>query len=80
MSSKSSEDRWKDLNVTQDEIERIGKALKDETFRKLFAEYAEEISDPKNREIYENEIAQMEAERGMNIQFIHPKPGNYNYK
>lgn len=73
--SSQSEDRWKDLNITEDEVDRIGKALKDEKFRKMFVEYAEEISDPKNRELYEKEIAQMEAEKGMDVQFIHPKPG-----
>lgn len=76
MASSPKEDRWKDLDITKDEVDRIGKALKDEKFRKMFVEYAEEISDPKNREIYEQEIAQMEAERGMDVQFIHPKPGS----
>lgn len=71
----SNDDRWKDLDITKDEVDRIGKALKDEKFRKMFVEYAEEISDPKNREVYEKEIAQMEADRGMDVQFIHPKPG-----
>ena len=76
MASSPKEDRWKDLDITKDEVDRIGKALKDEKFRKMFVEYAEEISDPKNREIYEQEIAQMEAEREMDVQFIHPKPGS----
>jgi hypothetical protein len=38
--------------------------------------YAEEISDPENRKLYEQEITQMEQERGMDVQFIHPKPGH----
>lgn len=75
MSQKSSEERWKELNITKSEVDRIGEALKDEKFRKMFAEYAEELSDPKNRELYEQEIAQMEADRGMDVQFVHPKPG-----
>ena len=74
-SASARAQKWEDLNVTKDEVDRIGKALKDENFRKLFAEYAEEISDPKNREIYEREIAQMEGDRGMDVQFIHPQPG-----
>ncbi|XP_046567374.1 LOW QUALITY PROTEIN: protein kintoun-like [Haliotis rubra] len=72
MASKKLED----LNVTQDELKRIGDALKDENFRKLFLEYAQEISDPENRRLYEQEISQMENERGMNVEFIHPKPGH----
>lgn len=71
----SSEERLEDLNITKDEVDRIGEALKDESFRKLFVEYAEEIADPKNRELYEKEIAMMEAERGMDVQFVHPVPG-----
>lgn len=75
MATNEKSDRWKDMDITKDEVDRIGKALKDEQFRKMFLEYAEEISDPKNRETYEQEIAQMEADRGMDVQFIHPKPG-----
>lgn len=75
MAKKTGDERWKDLDITKDEVDRIGKALKNEEFRKMFLDYAKEISDPKNREIYEQEIAQMEGERGMDVQFIHPKPG-----
>ena len=80
MAKKTGEERWKDLDITKDEVDRIGKALKNEEFRKMFLDYAQEISDPKNREIYEQEIAQMEAERGMDVQFIHPKPGKFILK
>ncbi|XP_071078867.1 protein kintoun-like [Haliotis cracherodii] len=72
----ASKTKLEDLNVSQDELKRIGDALKDENFRKLFLEYAQEISDPENRRLYEQEISQMENERGMNVQFIHPKPGH----
>lgn len=75
MAKIPGDERWKDLDITKDEVDRIGKALKNEEFRKMFLDYAQEISDPKNREIYENEIAQMESERGMDVQFIHPQPG-----
>lgn len=64
-----------DLNVTQSEIQAIAKALEKEEFRKLFAEYAEEISNPENKKKYEEEITLLEQERGMNVQFIHPEPG-----
>ena len=64
-----------DLNVSTDELERIGKALKNEEFRKLFSDYATEISDPENRRIYEAEIQQLERDNGMDIKFITPEPG-----
>lgn len=38
-----------DLNLTKDELDRFSKAFKEEEFRKLFREYAEEINDPENR-------------------------------
>ncbi|XDV43867.1 hypothetical protein PO909_012262 [Leuciscus waleckii] len=54
-------------------MNRFGKALKDEKFRELLLEYAAEISDPENRTRYEEEITQMEEDRGFNVQFIHPE-------
>ncbi|XP_076463612.1 protein kintoun-like [Babylonia areolata] len=72
----ASSSKLEDLNISQDEIQRIKEALKDEKFRKMFCEYAEEISDPENRRRYEEEIAQMERERGMDITFIRPEPGH----
>ncbi|XP_076442629.1 protein kintoun-like [Babylonia areolata] len=72
MATKS---KLEELNITQDELKRIGDALKDEKFREMFCEYAQEISDPENRRRYEEEIAQMERERGMDVTFIRPEPG-----
>lgn len=69
-------EKKEDFKITEDEVKKIGEALKDEQFRKLFLEYAEEIQNPENRKIYEQEIAQMEQERGMNVEFIHPQPGH----
>ncbi|KAM8713926.1 hypothetical protein ACLKA7_014136 [Drosophila subpalustris] len=63
------------LDIEKDEFERIRSALNQEEFRKLFFDYVEEIQDPENRKIYEEEIAQLEKERGVDITFIHPKPG-----
>ncbi|XP_077999184.1 protein kintoun-like [Glandiceps talaboti] len=65
----------KDLDLSQDEMQRLSKAFKNEEFRKLFREYAEEISDPENRRKYEEEITQMERDRGVDVKFIHPHPG-----
>ena len=67
--------KFGDLNVTEEELERLSKALKNEEFRKLFAEYADEISDPENRKRYEEEIAQLEREKGVDVKFVHPNPG-----
>lgn len=66
---------WEKLNVTRDEVEKIGEALKQKEFRQLLIDYCEEISDPENRKLYEQEITQLEKERGVDITFINPDPG-----
>ena len=71
----ASKRTFEDLDLSKDEVKRLGEALKDEKFRKMLAEYAEEISDPENRRKAEEEIAMMENERGMNVEFIHPEAG-----
>lgn len=75
MSEATIRDKFRELNLSQDEMSRLSEALKKEEFRKLLLDYAEEISDPKNRELYEQEISALEQERGMNVTFIHPEPG-----
>ena len=50
--------------------------LQDKKFRDLLKEYAEEISNPVNRKKYEEEIAMLERDRGMDVKFINPKPGH----
>ncbi|ESO06667.1 hypothetical protein HELRODRAFT_64915, partial [Helobdella robusta] len=74
MSSSSSSNQ--EFDLTMEECERLKKAFKDEEFRKMFAEYAEEIANPENKAIYEEEIRQMEQERGMDIKFVNPEPGH----
>ncbi|KAL7873527.1 hypothetical protein AOLI_G00125980 [Acnodon oligacanthus] len=66
--------KLEELQLTTDEIKRLSYALKDEKFRQMLHEYAEEIAKPENKKKYEEEITQLEQERGMNVQFIHPKP------
>lgn len=66
---------WEKLDISRDEVNRIGDALKHEEFRKMFVEYCEEISDPENRKLYESEITQLEKERGVDVTFINPEPG-----
>lgn len=63
------------FDMTRDEIERLAEAFKKEEFRKLFAEYAEEISNPESRKKYEEDIAELERERGVDVKFVHPHPG-----
>lgn len=67
-------DKIKELNLTEDEVDRLTKAFKDDNFRKMLHNYAEEISDPENKKKYEEEIKMLEQERGNNIEFVHPTP------
>lgn len=70
-----SQPEWENSGITSDELERFTKAFKSEKFRQLFAEYCKEITDPENRRIYEEELRQLEAERGNDVIFINPVPG-----
>ncbi|XP_073813153.1 PIH1 domain-containing protein Nop17-like [Musca autumnalis] len=74
-SSASPPSKASEFDITKDEFERISEALKKEEFRKLFLDYIEEIQDPENRKRYEEEIKQIEAERGVDVIFVHPQPG-----
>lgn len=69
-------DKFEELDLSQEEIDRLTKCMKDEKFRELFKEYAEEISNPDNRKRYEEEIAMLEKERGVDVKFINPEPGH----
>jgi dynein assembly factor 2 len=71
----SSAGKDKDFQLTSEEVDRLKDALKKEEFRKLLVDYAKEISDPENRKRYEEEIAQLERNRGQDVKFLHPKPG-----
>lgn len=64
-----------DLELTSDEMQRFTKAFRNDEFKKLFSDYCEEISDPVNRKLYEKELTQLEAERGIDVTFINPEPG-----
>lgn len=67
-------DKLKELNLTVDEIDRFNQAFKDEKFREMLRDYAEELSDPENKKRFEEEIKLLEQERGNTIEFIHPEP------
>ncbi|NXG63247.1 KTU protein, partial [Hemiprocne comata] len=43
--------------------------------RALFAEYAAELADPEQRRLYEEEVAALERERGVEVRFVHPAGG-----
>lgn len=67
-------EKLKELDMTADEIDRLTKAFKDDKFREMLRDYAEELADPENKRRYEEEIKLLEQERGNNIEFIHPEP------
>lgn len=71
----NSFDKLRELDLSRDEVERIGEALKNKEFRKLLSDYVEEVQNPENKKLYEKEITQLEKERGVDVTFIHPKPG-----
>lgn len=75
MSEALLREKFEDLKLTEDEIKRFSDALKKEEFRKLLAEYANEISNPENRKLYEEEIERLENERGVDVTFIKPEAG-----
>lgn len=62
-------------NLSAQEMSNMTQALKNPEFRKLLAEYCNEMSDPKNQALYEQELTQYEAERGVDLTFITPEPG-----
>lgn len=66
--------KLEELNLTEEEIDRMKEAFKDEKFREMLREYAEELSDPENKKKYEEEITLLEQGRGNTIDFIHPEP------
>ncbi|XP_076285629.1 PIH1 domain-containing protein Nop17-like [Lasioglossum baleicum] len=66
---------WEELEVTKEELKTLSECLKKEEFRKLLIEYAEEVTDPENRKLYEKEITQLEKERGVDVTFVNPEPG-----
>lgn len=72
---ESRKREWEDLNITKEELKNLTECMKKEEFRKLLVEYAEEVTDPENRKIYEQEITQLEKQRGIDVTFVNPEPG-----
>lgn len=67
-------EKLKELNLTAYEVDRFTKAFEDEKFREMLRDYTQEILDPENRKMYEEEIKILEQERGNTVEFIHPEP------
>ncbi|KAM6131170.1 LOW QUALITY PROTEIN: protein kintoun [Pterocles gutturalis] len=67
--------RLEELQLSAEEAQRLQHAFRDEQFRALFAEYAAELADPEQRRLYEEEVAALERERGVEVRFVHPTAG-----
>ncbi|XP_055660262.1 protein kintoun [Falco peregrinus] len=67
--------RLEELELSAEETERLQRAFRDKQFQALFAEYAAELADPEQRRLYEEEVAALERERGMEVRFVHPEAG-----
>ncbi|XP_055379981.1 protein kintoun [Condylostylus longicornis] len=65
---------WEDLDITPQEFDSIRDAFKREDFCKMFSDYCKEMSDPSTRMKYQEEMKQLEAERGVDITFLNPTP------
>ncbi|KAJ3207672.1 Protein kintoun [Clydaea vesicula] len=75
MNGMSNEE--KPLNIKKEELEKFNEAMKSEEFRSMFMDYVKEISDPKNKSLYEEELSKLEKDQyGNNVTFIKP---NSNY-
>ncbi|KAK5644394.1 hypothetical protein RI129_005694 [Pyrocoelia pectoralis] len=66
---------FKELDLNRDEVERLTEALKDKNFRKLLTDYVDEVRNPENQKLYQEEITQLERERGIDVTFINPVAG-----
>lgn len=60
---KSQQSNPDKMQFTPEESSRFQKSFEDPEFRKLFADYMDELSDPKNREETEAYISQLEGEQ-----------------
>jgi dynein assembly factor 2, axonemal len=63
------------FEMTSDELSTFESQLRDPTFKALFFDYLKDLKDPKNKLLYEQEIAKLEAENGSQVKFINPLPG-----
>ncbi|OBS64489.1 hypothetical protein A6R68_06974 [Neotoma lepida] len=75
MAKAATSSALEDLDLSGEEVQRLTSAFQDPEFRRMFSEYASEITDPENRRRYEEEITALERERGVEVRFVHPEPG-----
>ncbi|XP_062061165.1 protein kintoun isoform X2 [Lepus europaeus] len=76
MATGAASARLEDLELSGEEVQRLTSAFQDPEFRRMFSEYAQQLSDPENRRLYEAEITALERERGVDVRFVHPEPGH----
>ncbi|XP_063553907.1 protein kintoun isoform X2 [Gorilla gorilla gorilla] len=76
MAKAAASSSLEDLDLSGDEVQRLTSAFQDPEFRRMFSQYAEELTDPENRRRYEAEITALERERGVEVRFVHPEPGH----
>uniref|UniRef100_A0A8C8WNR0 Protein kintoun n=2 Tax=Panthera leo TaxID=9689 RepID=A0A8C8WNR0_PANLE len=76
MAKAGASSSLEDLDLSGEEVQRLTSAFQDPEFRRMFSEYAEELTDPENRRRYEEEITALERERGVDVRFVHPQPGH----
>ena len=77
MFERAQERRGEDMKFSTEEADRFKKAFEDPEFRKMFADYMDEIQDPSYREETEQYISQLETEDKVpqGKQLIRPSPG-----
>lgn len=67
--------RDEESHLTKIDLENIQEAMKSKKFREMFVEYCEEVRDPANQALYQEEMTKLEKERGYDVTFINPKGG-----
>ena len=63
MFERSQQENPDKMGFTEEESSKFKKAFEDPEFRKLFADYVDELQDPQNREETEAYISQLEGEQ-----------------
>lgn len=58
MAKAAASSALEDLDLSREEVQRFTSAFQDPEFRRMFSEYAAEITDPENRRRYEEEWGQ----------------------
>uniref|UniRef100_A0A2K5YFP1 Dynein axonemal assembly factor 2 n=1 Tax=Mandrillus leucophaeus TaxID=9568 RepID=A0A2K5YFP1_MANLE len=76
MAKAEASSSLEDLDLSGEEVQRLTSAFQDPEFRRMFSQYAEELTNPENRRRYEAEITALERERGVEVRFVHPEPGH----